>query len=648
MSQNELVIIPVVPALAGFVIRWRTSGIGSVAQEIERAALVALCIGCVASNHMAVDWPVLLAHTALVSWLAAHVRSRPSALASWTLVCGFYLSPLFPHKLTQLWPLAIAAWLWWFVGRTGLVPRGRGLLCGGLVPAWGALVAGWTVAVVLSPSPGCGLEVLALWAPALAVLFPLCWAVSTESCASTHVSRAWAAAGVVVTLILSLRLGAGMLEWQDGRLAMGATNANALGLSLVMAAMASVVWWSDGGRRAAICCFIVCSGGALLVQPKGGPAGVWLGAFAATWKLRDRRTRWIARGGLGLAGLAVIVALFSLYPRPFLDRVLLARGTIAAVAERPWIGWGLGNVYGHLQYGWTHIWRAGVLVWEPHNLFLGTAEATGLVGLVLLLVLFAVGMIRAPRWRALPLASLALLGMIDYVLTCPCVMPLLVLAVGVAAPPWRNRRAARLLGVIPVLLLLAAAIRPAVPGYRCTPYPIRMLHRARLLWERGMLQESLGAYLEAAQSDPNQETTSGVWEEGALRCLKAGERGRAASMFARGILVRPQLVTRSYWPRLRAAGPKSRIALDEVLSWAEWEARRLLREDEAGGVMLLGNLTRSYYLAGREQDAQRIFAEIKSSLPRWDTSDDDDAWTLESWMGAWLDKQHDLTGRHRF
>jgi tetratricopeptide (TPR) repeat protein len=515
------------------------------------------------------------------------------------------------------------------------------------VLAWGALAASWVLSVSLSPCPPCGLERLWRWLPALTVLGPLVWMVGGAPGTRVELLRSWGAAGAMATVVLAGEHTFGALDWVDARLSLPHAHPNALAVWLVLSAAASLAWWRRRGGRLPLACFSLCAGGVGMTRSKAGAAGIWLGLMVATTGVRRRALRWASQAVLLMTAAALLPVLVRDYPRSIQDRVVLLQTAARAVLERPLLGWGLGNMHVHLRYAWDHVWNAGVLDWHTHNLYLQTAESSGVLGLGSLLAVLAVALALARGWDRLPLVCLALLGLVDYVLEWPGIIAALVLSLGLAGRGHGRRCGAPVFAAVGAALVVLGGMWQPPGRHLCPVNPVQRLEHARGLWEEGQVSASMEAYLEAARIDPAEEWAVGAWEEGALRCLSGGATEQARMMFARALLVRPQTAVRGYWPRLAAGGPKSRMRLSDVFAWAEWEARLLFSRNRLGGAMLLGNLTRSYYLAGRRDDAERIFSEIRDVLPPRHAHDGR-PWDLDTWMEAWLEKQQDLTGRHQF
>jgi hypothetical protein len=503
------------------------------------------------------------------------------------------------------------------------------------------------LSVAFSPCPPCGLDRLWRWLPALPVLAPLLWTTGANPGAGRALLRWWGVAGALVALVLTGEHAFGSLEWIDGRLGLPYVHPNALAAWLVLSAAAALASWRHRGGWLAGACFGVCAAAVIMTQSKAGGGGIWLLMLVATIAIKRRSLRWASRTVLVVSAAAALLVLIRAYPRSIQDRGTLAWTAIRAVLERPVLGWGLGNLHVHLHYAWEHIWNAGVLDWHTHNLYLQTAESSGFIGLGALLVVLVIAVTHAQGWDRLPLVLAALLGLADYVLEWPGIMPALVLALGVAGPVHVRARGSPTLGAIGAALIILGGTWGSLGQHECSSDPVRALERARELWEGGRVRESLDAYLEAARADPAEEWAVGVWEEGGLRCLKSGARRDGVLMLGRAVLVRPETVLKDYWQRFGAGGTRSRPGLSEVFACAERDARLLFRENRVGGAMLLGNLARAYYLAGRRGDAEHVFLEIRHLLPLPRGSDESQP-DLDAWMEAWLEKQKKLTGRHRF
>ncbi len=627
--------------------RWARRGTDRPVQEAERLGLVGISAGLMASNAQVAGLATWTAHAGVVLWLAWIRWRQGTPLGSWVLAWAFYLSPLFPQKNSHFWCMGLAAWLWWHAARAGLLPRGRAALGGGLVLAWGALAAAWALSVALSPCPLCGMERLWRWLPALPLLAPLVWTVGGVPGTRLELLRSWGVAGALATAVLLGEHTFGALNWGEGRLSLPYVHPNALAVWLVLSAAASLALWRRRGGWLPWACFGLCTAGVAMTRSKAGAAGIWFGLMAATTRMRQRPLRWASRAVLLLGASALMLVLAREYPRSIQDRAVLLQTAARAVLERPLLGWGLGNLHVHLRYAWDLVWNAGVLDWHTHNLYVQTAESSGFLGLASLLAVFTVALTLAKGWDRLPLVLLALLGFVDYVLQWPGIIAALVLSVGVAGPWHRRGHAAPALAAVGAALIVLGGTWVPPARHRCLTDPAQLLEHARGLWEAGRVSASTEAYLDAALIDPAEEWAVGVWEEGALRCLTAGARGQAVMMFGRALLVRPQIAVRDYWPRLRAGGRRSRIDLSEAFARAEWEARVVFSRNRTGGAMLLGNLARAYCLAGRRQDAERVFQEIRDTPPLRQVDGGPPA-DLDAWVEAWLEKQHKLTGRHQF
>jgi hypothetical protein len=311
------------------------------------------------------------------------------------------------------------------------------------------------------------------------------------------------------------------------------------------------------------------------------------------------------------------------------DRVVLAESTARLVSERPLFGWGLGSLHLRLRYGWEHIWQAGVLDWHSHNFLLQTAEDSGVLGTACLVALLVLGVVHGRRWRRVPLLLVAFFGMFDFPLRLVGMMPGVVLAVGVCAPLRRASRRSCLCAGVGVVLAVIGALLPVPEVTPCFLDPAEQLARARRLWDAGRVDESLEAYQEAGRLDPGEVRAVGVWEEGGLRSLSASRRGLAASMYARAVLVRPEVAGKPYWARRSIAA--RRLGLLAVLARAEADAREMLEQSPEGGTMLLWNLTQAFYEAGMLDEARRIFAEIRETPQMKTRAGHAEDWDQEGW-----------------
>ncbi len=636
--MSPYIPVATVPALVALLLRWWKSGRHRTSEEASRICLILIAAGLVGANDQVVRWPVLLAHAGITVWIAWRRWPDGSGVLHWVLVWAFYSSPLFPQKgLGSLWLAALAGWLWWHVADAGMLPRGRNLLAGGLVPVWAALAGAWAVSTATSPCPKPGAELLRMWSPAVVALVPLLWAAGRDERSSVGITGAWAAgvAAVGCVLALSRALGAGLQHWGP-RTAPLHLHPNAMAFWLVIGMAASVVLWLRG-RRIALAFFLASAAGVLMTGSKAGLAGMCVCLVVLTVATGTRRQRFSLTSVLAVAGGMALACRAAPIVASSGDRIALLRVGLLCFMDRPWLGWGMGLNHLHLRFGWESIWQAGVLDWHTHNLLVETAQGTGILGAAALVALFIVALRVGRGLYRFPLVMVFLLGMADYVLHVSGEMGAVVLAVALCAPHAGHRQRRVAVGIAGLVLALAAV--PAVPAVsrQCPLDPAERLATARWLWDEGFADASLDAYREAAVMDPCEVRAVGVWEEGGLRSIDAGRPEQALAMFSRAVLVRPDVVLRDYWPKLfRGSGTAGLHGLSAVLSRAEEVARWTGARTESGGVMLLWNLCRAYSLAGREMDASRVFDQIVDTPPMRRRMGGAEAWDRGQWAEASL------------
>jgi O-antigen ligase len=607
-----LLALATVPAFVALAVRWLRSGRDRPSEEASRILLILIATGLLGANGQSLRWPILLAHAGITVWIAWRCWPDRSGLSPWVLVWAFYSSPLFPQKgLSSVWPAALAGWLWWHAGIAGLVPRGKGLLAGGLLPAWIALAAVWAASTAASPCPAPGAEMMRVWTPAILALVPLLWFAGRDEEAPVRIAASWAVGSAVVSCVLLTGkfLDTGFQHWGP-RTAPLHLHPNAMAFWLVMGTAASVVWWLHG-QRISLLVSSLTTLGVLVTGSKAGLAGLLVCAFVLAVAEGTRRRKLLFSGVLAVTGGAALACRASPIEGSFGDRIALLRAGMLCFLDRPWLGWGMGLGHLHLRFGWERIWQAPVLDWHTHNLFVETAQGTGVVGVVALFALFLVALRVGKGVYRFPLAMVALLGMADYVLHIGGEMGAVALALALCAPRQERRQRRISIGAAGVVLALAAV--PAIPtaSPQCPLDPAERLAAARRLWSAGSVDRSLDAYREAATMDPGGVRAVGVWEEGGIRCAEAGRREQALTMLSRAVLARPEVVHEDYW----TTGPQSHNTealggLARVLRRAEEDARWARAKTEAGGVMLMWNLARAYYLSGRTEDASRVFNEI--------------------------------------
>jgi O-antigen ligase len=85
-----------------------------------------------------------------------------------------------------------------------------------------------------------------------------------------------------------------------------------------------------------------------------------------------------------------------------ISRINLWHNVLLLIAERPWFGWGIGELgYAHYLYDYGPF-RHPELIDNAHNFVLHLAVETGLVGLSLVLLGLALGFLKQRPWRVLP------------------------------------------------------------------------------------------------------------------------------------------------------------------------------------------------------------------------------------------------------
>lgn len=137
--------------------------------------------------------------------------------------------------------------------------------------------------------------------------------------------------------------------------------------------------------------------------------GVWVALLASILLMPAWRA---GRGGLIAAVVLLLVAALGYW---LFGNYVVARGTsyrpeifaasLAMIADRPWLGLGLGSEY--------QVQALGRMFDHTHNLFTHAALELGLPGLVLWLVVWTRCFVIALRERATPLGG-ALLAMLSY------------------------------------------------------------------------------------------------------------------------------------------------------------------------------------------------------------------------------------------
>ena len=264
----------------------------------------------------------------------------------------------------------------------------------------------------------------------------------------------------------------------------GATLGHPVFLSgLTAAAVAAAVGVRLRHRAWFVAALILIASALSLSAKRSGLIAVVVGLVVALVRTRAGRARSALIVGVVVGTLAVWGVASSFVPAgeelsgvqrfEQLDsdsaaaRVHITKALVRAWADRPILGWGVGNTWtGYLKHATfedVEVAHRGIA--DAHNILLGTAAATGTVGLVALLALIGVVVRRAwkgPRqlgWAAGAAAALFLTHLLQPVHTS--LTPLMFLLAGIAAGSPGPARAARTparVGRAAVGLLLSAGL----------------------------------------------------------------------------------------------------------------------------------------------------------------------------------------------
>lgn len=240
--------------------------------------------------------------------------------------------------------------------------------------------------------------------------------------------------------------------------------------SLLAIGLASSLWWAGRGARLAwlVPAVVLLSlANAATTSRTGLLHWLLLAVLAAAWRGEARRSRLVlsaialATYGLGVFLLPPLLAAWTGAPGESLvarvagdlgcsSRRVLWSNVLQLVAQRPWLGWGWGELdyahYMHLYPGQ----RFCAILDNAHNLPLHVAVELGVPAALLLCVVVAGAVWRGRPWaeadpgRRLAwsvLAVLALHSLLEYPLWYAPFQVALGLSIGLLAAPRRSRQA---------------------------------------------------------------------------------------------------------------------------------------------------------------------------------------------------------------
>jgi O-antigen ligase len=234
---------------------------------------------------------------------------------------------------------------------------------------------------------------------------------------------------------------------------------------LTAAAIAAAVGVRMRHRAWFVAALIVIASALSLSAKRSGLIAVVVGLVIALMRTRPGRARSLLIVGVVVGTLGAWSVASSFVPAgeelsgvqrfEQLDsdsaaaRVHITKALVRAWADRPVLGWGVGNTWtGYLKHATledVEVAHRGIA--DAHNIVLGTAASTGTVGLAALLVLIGVVAWRAwkgPRrlgWAAAAAAALFVTHLLQPVHTS--LTPLMFLLAGIAAGTPGPARAAR-------------------------------------------------------------------------------------------------------------------------------------------------------------------------------------------------------------